>query len=288
MAKESAEPGGFFLEAEEVRGPSYSSGVEATPGCQDGLELGDRQIGVDHKGGILIDKLQEGSQRVTPRVKRIKVLVADDQTLLRDLMVSQLKRHADIQVIGEALSGAETLTKVAELRPDVVLLDIHLGDMDGLDVTQAIKEHSSGTKVVLLTGFHNEEYIYRAFKMGASGYLSKDSSMDEVLNAVREAHRAESLLDPDATMKLLREFEIRKSKGTPSEEPQKSDGLERLTSREHEILGLIADGQSNQQIADHLFISEYTVKTHISNLFRKLGISDRVQAVLWALEHGVR
>jgi len=227
---------------------------------------------------------------VTTRAKRIKVLVADDQTLFRDLMISHMKRHADILVIGQAVSGKDTLEKARELQPDVVLLDIQLGDMDGIEVTEGLKRQSPSTRVVLLTGFHNEDYIYRALQMGASGYLSKDSSVEDVLEAVRLAHKGDSLLDPVATTRLIREFEIRKTQSPPTGEPQPSDNgaLEKLTTREQEILGLIADGLSNQDIAQRLFISEYTVKTHISNMFRKLGLNDRVQAVLFALQHGLR
>ncbi|MBM3462370.1 MAG: response regulator transcription factor [Armatimonadetes bacterium] len=227
---------------------------------------------------------------MSARPKKIKLLVADDQNLFRDLIIGRLKRDLEIQVVGAAVSGRDTIDKVQQLTPDVVLLDIQLGDMDGIEVTQAIKGSKPETKVVLLTGFHSRESIYKAFQFGASGYLSKDASIDTVLEHVRAAHKGESLLDPEATTRLIREMEVGKGRNAPAEDRlrEKTDILDELTQREYEILGLIADGLSNQQIAGNLFISEYTVKTHISNLFRKLAINDRVQAVLKALEAGIR
>ena len=224
---------------------------------------------------------------VKAREKTIRVLVADDQNLFREMMVGYLKRETDIEVIGEAESGAETISQVKTLRPDVVLLDIQLGDMDGIEVTHLIKSQDPDCRVVLLTGFHNEEYIFQAFKIGCSGYLSKDTSMEKVMEAVRKAFKGDALLEPADTTRIIREYEqidrLHKSRG--NDKPH--DDI-KLTPREREILALIADALSNQEIADKLFISEYTVKTHVSNLFRKLGINDRVQAVLYALQRGIR
>jgi DNA-binding NarL/FixJ family response regulator len=229
---------------------------------------------------------------VKPREKKIRVLVADDQNLFREMMVGYLERESDIQVVGQAVSGADTMSKTTELSPDVVLLDIQLGDLDGLEVTRAIKQRRPETRVVLLTGFHNEEYIYRAFQLGASGYLSKDTSMDRVLEAVRKAHKGDALLEPTSTTRIIREYERLSQMGPNHAESRAVEPpngmLVKLTPREREILALIADGLSNQEIASRLFISEYTVKTHVSNLFRKLGINDRVQAVLYALARGIR
>ena len=224
---------------------------------------------------------------VKSREKTIRVLVADDQNLFREMMVGYLRREGDIEVVGEAESGAETLTKVKSLQPDVVLLDIQLGDMDGIEVTHMVKAQDPECRVVLLTGFHNEEYIFQAFKIGCSGYLSKDTSMDKVMEAVRKAHKGDALLEPADTTRIIREYEQidRLHKSRNNDKPL--DEV-KLTPREREILALIADALSNQEIAEKLFISEYTVKTHVSNLFRKLGINDRVQAVLYALQRGIR
>ena len=227
----------------------------------------------------------ENSGLVKSREKSIRVLVADDQNLFREMMVGYLVREENIVVVGEAESGSETLTKVKSLRPDVVLLDIQLGDMDGIEVTDLIKLHDPDCRVVLLTGFHNEVYIFQAFKKGCSGYLSKDTSMEKVLEAVRKAYKGDALLEPADTTRIIREYEQVDRKSRSTEKPAEEI---KLTPREREILALIADALSNQEIADRLFISEYTVKTHVSNLFRKLGINDRVQAVLYALQRGIR
>jgi DNA-binding NarL/FixJ family response regulator len=223
---------------------------------------------------------------MTARENVIKVLVADDQKLFREMLIDHLRQETDIEVVGEAESGAETLEKAAALTPDILLLDIQLGDMDGLEVTEKVKEQVPAIKVVLLTGFHNEEYIYRGFQVGASGYLSKDTSLERVLDAVRRAYEGDALLEPVATTRIIRHFDQHQPRASRRTETKREPV--KLTPRENEILALIADGLSNQEIAERLFISEYTVKTHVSNLFRKLGINDRVQAVLYALEVGLR
>jgi len=225
------------------------------------------------------------------RKSRIKVLVADDQTLFRQMLVQHLDHEPDIEVVGEAQSGTDTLSKIETLTPDVVLLDIQLGDMDGLEVTEHVRARFSNTRIVLLTGFHNEAYIYRGLQAGASGYLSKDSSIDGVLDAVRRAFRGDALLDPAATTRILRKFEQHgRAEVTlsPSKSTEAQPARVKLTPREHEILMFIADGLSNQEIASRLVISEYTVKTHVSNLFRKIEVNDRVQAILYALKHRLR
>lgn len=228
---------------------------------------------------------------MTAREKSIRVLVADDQALFRQLMIQQLTQQKDIEVVGEAESGAETIEKAKRLDPDVLLCDIQLGDMDGLEVTESVKQQGSHVKIVLLTGFHNEEYIYRGFQVGASGYLSKDTSVEGVLDAVRRAYLGDALLEPVATTRILREFDRRGRHELPSSHMRRAEAQReavKLTKRESEILVLIADGLSNQEIAERLFISEYTVKTHVSNLFRKIGVNDRVQAILYALQVGPR
>ncbi len=222
--------------------------------------------------------------------KKIRVLVADDQNLFREMMMVSLGQETDIEVVGASVSGEETLGMVRNLKPDVVLMDIILPDVDGITVTGQIKKDFPQVKVVLLTGYHQERYIFEALQMGASGYLSKDSTAQSVKDAVRTAHQGESLLEPKITTQLITEFVKMKKGDRPRqpEEPAQEDGLRGLTSREREILKLIAQGKSNQDISSELYISEHTVKTHISNLFRKLGMTDRVQAVLYAIEKGVK
>lgn len=227
---------------------------------------------------------------MTARERTIRVLVADDQKLFREMLIDHLRQESDMTVVGEAHSGADTLDKVVRLSPDVLLLDIQLGDMDGLEVTERVKGEAPRVKVVLLTGFHNEEYIYRGFQVGAAGYLSKDTSVERVLDAVRSAYEGDALLEPTTTTRIIREYEQRDRESPRRREARAEKAHEdvKLTPREREILALIADGLSNNEIAGRLFISGYTVKTHVSNLFRKIGINDRVQAVLYALEVGMR
>lgn len=228
---------------------------------------------------------------MSPRDRVIRVLVADDQALFREMLVQSLTHEPDIEVVGAAESGAETLEKTTRLSPDVLLLDIQLGDMDGLEVTEKIKKQREDIKVVLLTGFHNEEYIYRGFQSGASGYLSKDTSVEGVLQAVRQAFSGDALLEPDNTTRILRQYEPTRRHVSHPTLPRRGDAQPSpvpLTKRESEILALIADGLSNQEIAQRLFIRESTVKTHVSNLFRKIGVNDRVQAILYALSIRLR
>lgn len=222
-------------------------------------------------------------------MEKVRIVVADDQNLFREMMTSYLNQDPELEVTGEATSGEEALEKVKSLKPDVVLLDIVMPDIDGIEVTRVIKRDYPETKVVLLTGYHQEKFIFEALQMGASGYLSKDSSAEQVKEAVRTAMRGESLLEPKITTQLIHEFiKMRAVDREPSREPKKESALSLLTAREKEILALIAKGKSNQEISGELFISEYTVKTHISNLFRKLNLNDRVQAVLFAIENGIR
>jgi DNA-binding NarL/FixJ family response regulator len=218
--------------------------------------------------------------------REFTVLIVDDQTLLVDLLCEHIDRQPGLTVCGRASSGAEGLVRLSELKPDVMLLDIRLGDIDGFEVLKTAKATSPGTRIVLFTGYYQEEAIYRAFRLGASGYISKEAGLDAVTDAIRTAHHDHALLDPKATTRLLRRG--RRHKALPELEPLGDPALAALTAREFEILQMIADGLSNLQIAQKLVISEYTVKTHISNLFRKIGVNDRVQAIIFALDRGLR
>ncbi|MDQ7821970.1 MAG: response regulator transcription factor [Candidatus Eremiobacteraeota bacterium] len=225
----------------------------------------------------------------------IKVFVADDQNLFREMLVGILQREDDIVVVGEASDGREAVTKIKALQPDVVLVDINMPELNGIHVTEIVKKEYEKIKVVVLTGYSQEDYIFEALQRGASGYLSKDISADKVKEAIRTVFQGESLLEAKITTKLIREFvKIHTNGKEPVEGHEGSAGgpeLMRdtpLTKREIEILKLIAKGMSNIEIAEKLFISEHTVKTHVGNLLRKLGISDRVQAVLYAVEKGIR
>jgi len=220
----------------------------------------------------------------------IKVLVADDQNLFREMLVGMLSMEEDIEVVAEASQGRDALDKIRAFRPDVVLIDIGMPELDGIQVAEMVKKEFDRIKVVMLTGYSQEDYVFEALQKGASGYLSKDISAEKVKEAIRTVYQGESLLEAKITTKLIREF-VKIQGSEKSAEPQEIHGDIKdipLTKRETEILRLIARGMSNVEIGKKLFISEHTVKTHVGNLLRKLSLSDRVQAVLYAVERGIR
>lgn len=220
----------------------------------------------------------------------IKVLVADDQNLFREMLVGMLGMEEDIEVVAEASQGRDALDKIRAFRPDVVLIDINMPELDGIQVAEMVKKEFDKIKVVMLTGYSQEDYIFEALQKGASGYLSKDISAEKVKEAIRTVYQGESLLEAKITTKLIREF-VKIQGSEKIIEPQEMQGDTKnipLTKRETEILRLIARGMSNVEIGKKLFISEHTVKTHVGNLLRKLSLSDRVQAVLYAVERGIR
>jgi DNA-binding NarL/FixJ family response regulator len=212
----------------------------------------------------------------------IRVLIADDQALVRGGFRMILGAQRDIDVVGEAGDGREALELARELRPDVVLMDIRMPELDGLEATRRLLADDGMTRVLVLTTFGENEYVYEAMKCGASGFLLKDISPEQLAAAVRVAARGEALLAPAITRRLIEEFVRRPlpGSGPPA-------ALRDLTERELEILTLVARGLSNSEIAAMLFLSEATVKTHITHVLAKLGLRDRVQAVVLAYECGL-
>jgi DNA-binding NarL/FixJ family response regulator len=209
------------------------------------------------------------------------VLIADDQALVRSGFRLILEARPDLEVVGEAEDGARAVELVRELQPDVALLDIRMPNMDGIEATQRIVASGSSTRILVLTTFDLDEYVYGAIRAGASGFLLKDVRPPELVDAIRVIASGNALLGPTATARLLERF-------AASEEPMASPSLiETLTEREAETLRLIANGLSNAEIAAALVVSETTVKTHVSNLLRKLGVRDRVQAVIVAFDAGL-
>lgn len=213
----------------------------------------------------------------------IRVAVVDDQALMRDGFTMILDSQPDIDVVGDADNGRTGLELCRQVRPDVVLMDVRMPDMDGIESTRMItSDDSYETKVLVLTTFDLDEYVYAAMRAGASGFLLKDTPSEELVAAVRVISSGDALLAPSVTKRLIEEF-ARQS------EPESPEAVlpDDLTDREYEALELLARGLSNREIAAEMFVGEATAKTHVSRLLTKLGVRDRVQAVVLAYETGV-
>jgi DNA-binding NarL/FixJ family response regulator len=214
----------------------------------------------------------------------IKVLLVDDQPLLRTGFALVLGSEPDLEVVGEASDGAVALTQAQALNPDVVLMDIRMPHMDGIEATRRLTAAGPLPRVLVLTTFDHDEYVVEALRAGASGFLLKDVPADDLIDAVRVVHRGEAIVAPSITRRLLDRF----AEHLPTAAPAPARPvLEQLTEREREVLLLLARGLSNAEIAAHLVVSETTVKTHVSNVLAKLGLRDRVQAVVLAYESGL-
>ncbi|PWI14182.1 DNA-binding response regulator [Streptomyces sp. Act143] len=214
----------------------------------------------------------------------IRVVVADDQELVRSGFSMILEAQADIEVVAEAGDGAEAVAAVQRHTPDVLLLDIRMPVMDGLEAARRVCGQS-GCKVVMLTTFDLDEYVYEALYAGASGFLLKDVRRDDLVHAVRVVAAGDSLLAPAVTRRLVADIVRRRREAAAAEATP--ERLDVLTAREVETLRMLARGLSNAEIATTLFVSEHTVKTHVSNVLGKLGLRDRVQAVICAYETGL-
>lgn len=210
----------------------------------------------------------------------IRVVVADDEELVRTGLRLILDTEPDIEVVGEASNGRHVVEMATALQPDVVLLDIRMPEMDGLEATRLLLGGGSTSKVVVLTTFDLDQYVYDALQAGASGFLLKDAPAHQLVAAVRAAAAGDALLAPSVTKRLITEFARRGPRVAPST-------VQALTVRELEVLRLLARGLSNAEIAAELFIAEGTVKTHVARLLSKLGVRDRVQAVVLAYQSGL-
>ncbi|MEJ8636348.1 response regulator transcription factor [Streptomyces sp. NPDC006475] len=210
----------------------------------------------------------------------IRVLVVDDQVMVREGFSVLLNAMPDIEVIGEAVNGREAVSKVAELAPDVVLMDIRMPELNGIEATREIVASHAESKVLVLTTFDLDEYVYQALRAGASGFLLKDASARQLADGVRVVAAGEALLAPTVTRRLITEF----SKISQAPKPPALSQVGELTERETEVLVLIAQGLSNAEIASHLVVAESTIKTHVSRVLVKLGLRDRTQAAVFAYE----
>ena len=212
----------------------------------------------------------------------IRVVVADDQALVRGGFVVMVRAAPDMEVVGAAADGAEVVALAREHRPDVILMDVRMPALDGIEATRAITADpdTAGTKVLILTTFDLDDYVYRALRAGASGFLLKDTAPEELLAAIRTLAAGDALLAPSVTRRLIREFAARPE---PEERPS-PELLESLSSREREVLVEVAGGWSNAEIGERLHISAATAKTHVSRLLMKLDAHDRAQLVMIAYE----
>jgi DNA-binding NarL/FixJ family response regulator len=212
----------------------------------------------------------------------IRVVLVDDQALIRTGFKMILEAEDDIEIVGEASDGEQGVVTTRQLRPDVVLMDVQMPTLDGLQATSRIvQEPSIPSRIVILTTFERDDYIFDALRAGASGFLLKNSPSEDLVHAVRVVAAGDALLAPSVTRKVIEGFIARPAKRNNEKE------LRRLTERETEILQLLATGKSNAELAAHLFVGEGTIKTHVSNVLTKLGLRDRMQAVIFAYESGL-
>ncbi len=207
----------------------------------------------------------------------IKVLFVDDHEMVRIGVSSYLSSQADIKVVGEAENGREGVEKALELRPDIILMDLVMKEMDGIEATREIMKEWPEAKIIIVTSFLDDEKVYPALEAGAASYMLKTSKASEIAEAVRATYQGNSVLEPEVTGKMMQKMR----------NPKTAARHDELTKREMEVLLLMTEGKSNQEIADELFIALKTVKVHVSNILSKLGVQDRTQAVIYAFKHSI-
>ncbi|AHA75185.1 response regulator [Bacillus thuringiensis] len=213
---------------------------------------------------------------------KIKVLLVDDHTVVLKGLAFFLSTQEDLELVGEANNGKEALVKVGETNPDVILMDLYMPEMDGVEATVYIKKEYPNVKVIVLTSFSDQAHVLPALRAGASGYILKDVEPDQLVEAIRSAYKGNIQLHPDIANALL-------SQTLPVEEKEEEPSIQVdvLTARENEVLQLLAKGMSNKEIASVLVITEKTVKAHVSSILSKLNLSDRTQAALYAVKNGI-
>ncbi|WP_327426057.1 response regulator transcription factor [Streptomyces sp. NBC_01236] len=214
----------------------------------------------------------------------VRVVLADDQPLVRSGLRVLMADHPDLEVVGEAATGAEAVQLVSDTSPDVVVMDIRMPGMDGIEATRRIMAGSASTRVLVLTTFDEDDYVYGALRAGASGFVVKDMALDDILAAIRVVAAGDALIAPGVTRRLIADFIGRRPAAAPERSPRPIEGI---TEREREVLTLVGRGRSNTEIAEDLFITVATAKSHVSRLLSKLGARDRVQLVITAYEMGL-
>ncbi|MFF7728462.1 response regulator [Streptomyces sp. NPDC008001] len=214
----------------------------------------------------------------------IRILLADDQPLVRSGLRVIMADQPGLEVVGEAATGSEAVRLVGDLRPDVVVMDIRMPGMDGIEATRLITTGPAATRVLVLTTFDEDDYVYGALRAGASGFVLKDMALDDILAAVRVVAAGDALIAPGVTRRLIADFAGRAEIVAPPRSPRPVEGI---TEREREVLTLVGRGRSNTEIAEELFITVATAKSHVSRLLTKLGARDRVQLVITAYEMGL-
>jgi len=208
----------------------------------------------------------------------VKILIADDHPVVREGLSAMLNKEADIQVVGEAENGAQAINKAKELQPDIVLMDLRMPEVDGVEAMRQIRGENPDIQFIVLTTYDNDEYIFKGIEAGARAYLLKDAPREELFKAIRAVYKGESLIEPTVAGKVLERF---------VELSRQAQAPDALSDREIEVLELMAKGAANKEIAIELSITESTVKTHIQSIFQKLGVSDRTEAVTQAIKEGI-
>ena len=235
----------------------------------------------------MTDDAQRGTDADEPVTAPVRVLLVDDQALLRMGFRMVLEAEEDIEVVGEAADGTSALSMVRALKPDVVLMDVRMPGVDGIEATaQVVAEHPD-SRVLILTTFDLDEYAFAGLRAGASGFLLKDTRPADLAAAIRTVAAGDAVVSPRVTKRMLELFATQMPADAGAGRPARDERLERLTTRESEVFSLLARGLSNAEIAEELVVSETTVKTHVGSILAKLGVRDRVQAVVLAYETGV-